>query len=188
MKLKGRLLFYISLQLFLTLSLGSADAAGPDFGPYMTLEGDTGQSSTYYQFSATEPQQKTDEFHMNDYIFSFIEFTIGNLLENPLFLTWKWYRDGALVQTDTYAIDADTYGVNTTLYLWDPLKNNNLAVGKWSVVTTWQNPGGDIDTGSQTLNFEVVPEPISSILFLAGGSSLFLIRRRKAKQQTNIVS
>lgn len=59
---------------------------------------------------------------------------------------------------------------------WDSVKT----LGTWEVEARYFNPGS-IDGGGST-NFTVTPEPVSSVLFLLGGLSLFGFEYKKRRK------
>ncbi len=59
---------------------------------------------------------------------------------------------------------------------WDSVKK----VGTWDVDASYFNPGSI--KGSGSTSFTVTPEPVSSVLFLLGGLSLFGFEYKKRKK------
>jgi len=143
----------------------------PSLGPYMTDEGSM----------APKPNQN---FGWNEKPYAFIQFDMDDLnTEKPLIMSWKWrYEDGPVVSFERERISNFS---GDTLNLWNSLDNWDIhkQAGEWSVVTIWRNPGsgGSRFKTSFTVT-PVVPEPVSSILFLSGGAVLIARRYWKRKK------
>lgn len=140
----------------------------PSLGPYMTDEGSI----------APKPNQT---FGWNEKPYAFIQFDINDLnTKKPLFVWWKWRDpDGHVVSFERERI---TNFPEDNLNLWNSLDNWDVhkQMGEWTVETKWVNPSGGV--GKFTNNFTVMPEPVSSILFLSGGAVLIARRYWKRKK------
>lgn len=149
--------------------IGSASASAwlePFEGPYMTDH-----------LSDIEK----GEFNIDETPYFYIKFDAADLVPNAAVnIDSLWHADAS---SDAYTDSLSfSYGASSGYaavwgYLdnWDSVKE----VGEWGTRLTWDNVGGG--TGTACLNFTVVPEPVSGLLFLFGGASLLVLRRRSSK-------
>lgn len=144
----------------------------PSLGPYMTDAGST----------VPKPNQT---FGWNENPYAFMQFDIDDLnTEKPLFVWWRWRDpDGHVVSVEKEWIT--NFPEEGNLNLWNSLDNWDVhkQTGEWTVETKWVNPSGG--TGRFETSFTVtpvVPEPVSSILFLSGGAVLAIRRYWKRKK------
>ncbi len=127
-------------------------------------------------------------FSLSEKPFSLIEFGRSNLnnLEN-LTVDWYWQFDSQpfLAHHTRTVSRGNTYTPNQTIRLWDSLDQWDTIKrpGEWNVLTEWFNPenGTKGGSGSQLYTFTVTPEPVSTLLFLAGGVPIALRLSRKLK-------
>lgn len=161
----------------------SAYAITPTDGPHINVDNDP-----------TIPTDDRTEFAWDETPVSFVQFLSTDVksvkqpdhsLLRTLNLDWEW-KWGTETWTDsvTYNVTADGYNINTwrSLTDWETIKVGRT--GDWTVTTSWDNSGmgGGSDMGkSFKLNAPIVPEPVSSALFLIGGTCLaaWQIRRKK---------
>jgi hypothetical protein len=132
-----------------------------------------------------ESTESKDTFRWDETPFAFIQFDVDDLNnEKPLILWWKWrYENSPWIffeWEDTINFPEDKIQVRNSPDNWDFEK----LAGKWTVQTTWRNPGsgGGMSKTAFTVTSPVVPEPISSLLFVIGGAFLtgkhFIKRKR----------
>lgn len=132
----------------------------PSLGLYMTNEGNT------------EPK---NIFGWNETPYSFLQFNFNDLnIEKPLTVWWKWRHEICPFISFEWESIYDSH--EDRLNFWNSPNNWDLQkqVGVWTVQTTWRNPGsgGGMSKTTFTVASPVVPEPISSILFVTGGAVL----------------
>jgi hypothetical protein len=105
-----------------------------------------------------ESTESKDTFRWDETPFAFIQFDVDDLNNET----------------------EDKIQVRNSPDNWDFEK----LAGKWTVQTTWRNPGsgGGMSKTAFTVTSPVVPEPISSLLFVIGGAFLtgkhFIKRKR----------
>ncbi len=170
--MKKGLILLVTTFIILSISPNKAFATylEPYLGPYMTDE-----SSTTLR----------DTFDLHEEPFAYIGFDVIDLNSyRPLELTWSWYFDTDMfVASESQRI---SHFDNPFLDIWNSLDDwdNYARVGDWRTVISWENDvllskGG---WGSQTVNFTVNPEPVSSVLFLIGGATLAVRHYRKKRK------
>ncbi len=172
--MKKTLILLVATFFILSISPNKvfATTLDPSFDPYMTYEGSTEQQ---------------DVFDWGETPFAYIGFDVINInTRGPLELTWSWYFDTDLFNAVASESQRISHFDDPFLDIWNSLDDwdNYAQVGNWKTVINWENPvllskGG---WDSQTVNFTVTPEPVSSVLFLIGGATLAVRHYRKKRK------
>ena len=150
----------------------------PDVGPYAALENSTVEKLTFGwdETPAIYTKWNIDELNASQ----------------PLHQTWVWFNpDNHIVSMSSQ--DIGLQGLSGHLELWNSLSDNwvpslgtswetEKKAGIWNVNVLWINTGGVL--GAQNVQFTVTPEPVSSVLFLVGGTAIAL-RKVKYHQKTS---
>ncbi len=142
-------------------------------------------SSGPFMVDAPGSTTPKDTFSLNEKPVVFLEFDRDSLETRlPLLVGWKW-----IVENDTtasFAAKLISDFPKDSLLIWGQANNWDAVkkVGDWQVETSWLNVGFlDLKggAGSKLINFTVTPEPVSSLLYLAGSAPIAvgLYRRRK---------
>ncbi len=101
---------------------------------------------------------------------------------STLTIDWEWthigsgvsYTEITNVSPSNYTYPNDFLWVTNSLSDW----SNRNDPGLWTVSTSWQL--GVWESGAGTpVSFTVTPEPVSSVLFLLGGTVIAMIRRKQ---------
>lgn len=77
-----------------------------------------------------------------------------------------------------YSFESFIFTNNSNNYSWNDIES----IGNWDIALNYERKNGDI--GSLSTQFTMVPEPISSVLFLLGGAGLALRQSRKKKKDS----
>ena len=158
--------------LLISTSNASARELDLSMGAYMTDEGNTVEK---------------DVFGWDETPFMFMQFDVDDLnVKRSLHLNWVWWQDGEWPVSLEFDKLTDFSG--DSLNIWQAPKNwdNHREIGEWNVRATWWNPSFCSDKGgwgTSKVNFTVTPEPLSSILFLIGGTALVARRYLKRKKK-----
>lgn len=94
---------------------------------------------------------------------------------DQLRVDWSWWHSPDQGISQSFGTTTDTVAW-LTLDAWDSAKR----LGGWDVYAAYFYTGGEKGGGST--NFTVTPEPVSSVLFLLGGLSLFGFEYKKRKK------
>ncbi len=94
---------------------------------------------------------------------------------DQLRVDWSWWHSPDSDITQSFDTTTDTVAW-LTLDDWDSAKR----AGDWQVNAAYFYTGGERGGGSTS--FTVTPEPVSSVLFLLGGLSLFGFEYKKRKK------
>lgn len=156
---------------------GAANAAFADetyFNAYSTDYGSTTQKTT---------------FAYNEQPWIFLQLTDGALTESlgTISTDSKWISPSGATFSVNQINTTNGFWISSTDAAWfgSGSTTGYREVGDWTVTlyfSTVNTGDGDLTYTSKDINFHVnaVPEPISAGLFLLGGASLAVIRRRKA--------
>lgn len=100
-------------------------------------------------------------------------------------VTMSWWQDPVGEEYKVKERTPDTIDIWHSLDNWDKVR----VLGDWNVRAKYTARGGDDTntTGEGYTSFKVVPEPISSILFLTGGATL-VARHYWKKRQSSFLS
>lgn len=125
------------------------------------------------------------QYHANQTPWAYIKLKLSDLNINaPLHLLWSWSNFDNSIINETKLEHISLAGLSGDKEIWSsapqPWWANNSGHGKWTVDLAWLNHKGAMGTSSA--NFNVTPEPVSSALFLLGGTPLAaaLLRRKRA--------
>lgn len=160
----------ILISVLFFASAASASLERTD-GPYMT-DNDT-----------VIPTASQIEFDFDETPFAFIQLTPVGLFKGNIAMTWTWEYAGTPFTSDTQTIFSPTSAVNLfhAYSGWETVKMDRY--GEWKVTTNWVSSGGSGNlVNTFTLKDPIVPEPVSSALFLVGGLALASKRFLKKKK------
>jgi hypothetical protein len=122
-------------------------------------------------------------FGWNELPHTYMQFDVDDLDVNKhLDIKLKWINEsGKVVHKEKRRItdfSEDTLNIWNSADNWDEIKE----VGAWTVKAKWKNPHGG--KGRDEIHFAVAPEPVSSLLFIAGSIVMAgrgYLRRRKRR-------
>lgn len=105
--------------------------------------------------------------------------------DGSLYTVWSWWHDPA---GNTYWDGTAPIFDSTNYQVWLPLTHwfqweNVKTAGIWTIDANYYFSNNQSGTG--VTSFTVTPEPISSILFLLGGSALAFRQHKKRKKNSN---
>jgi hypothetical protein len=130
--------------------------------PFTTLENNT---------------HKKTEFGWNETPFVYLQLKRIDKKED-LNINYVWTHG-----TDSYT-QSETYSDIASLKSWQDLDiwNSVRAIGDWTVSASWGYAGKGCDMITRTSTFNVVPEPVSLVLFGLGAGVLGLAQLRRKKK------
>ena len=184
LKKLSTVVFFTVLIPIVALAVDTAVALDTESGPLIgLLDGETFKEQDIFEWNETPATS-----------ISFLKANLkGGKWSDPLSLTidWTWTYESVTAYYDDVFLDPPDYGTPydplVTTYSfsfpgWDELDVSER-IGDWTLTTQWElitspNPPG----GKATIPFTVTPEPISSVLFLIGGTAIALIKHRRTKK------
>jgi hypothetical protein len=147
----------------------------------------SGSSPKMTDDNTTLPAVDKTVFEWGTKPYAYIQFNLADVEGEPLTIVWTWKFDTSYAATETLTLDdptgttGDTEHVNIwkDLTNWDTIKTGKA--GDWTVSAHYDGAGGG-GIRSDGFKLNVVPEPVSSALFLIGGTCLAAWQIRKKKK------
>ena len=152
---------------------------------------DKAEAVTNWDFYTTDKDSSAlkAEFAMHEQPYSYLFVNKEKFSSTPLEMDikWTWLYNGQEeyleryyhLPWDEFLDNNENFQIWETPSLWPDINESGL----WETKVSWKALLSDGWTGyhNRSTSFTVTPEPVSSLLFVAGGASLAIFRYKRKK-------